>query len=81
VDEQLEVVIELRGDTEAPRQPVMARDRLAVVGDGDRPRADLGQNPQPDKRDWHRVAVLANRDEVAAAEATWPDPLSSVRRL
>ena len=39
----------------------MAGDWLAVVRHHDLPGADLGQHPQPDQADRHRVAVLANR--------------------
>ena len=61
VDQQLEVVVKLGGDPEPAGQAVVAGDRLAVVRDRDLPGADLGQDPQPDQADRHRVAVLTNR--------------------
>ena len=80
VDQQVEIVLQLRRDTEPARETIVRSDRIAVVGDHDHPRADLRVHAQPDQADRDRVAVLTNGHHRLRVNA-WARLLAGLRAL
>ena len=60
VDQQLQVVVELRRRRRTGRPGGRGARPACRRGDRDLPGADLDEHAQPDQADRHRVAVLAN---------------------